>query len=466
MKWILKKWIEFKDKCNYWYMKNKDNLLTCTVILVLLPIIIPILILYLVVYEPLVNGFLMLRDANELGLKVSYRKHFKSEEYKKEEFNKVEAKKEEFKKRIPGGRSKSFDDLENWPDAYVVDGVAVYGAGGRILLYVDESVEEFDVPDGVVNIYHRCFACCHKLKRVSIPNTISRIGKRAFFECVTLKNVAMPDSVYIVGDGVFESCNSLESVILSSKMSEIPYRMFYKCGSLKKISLPENTKIIYKEAFKRCYSLEHIDINNRLEIIWDRAFEDCRSLKEFIMPESVLSCSVGMFSGCHSLQHIHFSSEIKDFGGSCCRDCWNINQISMPVDDNLKSFAKEKWESFAKFTDISKSENPIPESRFWTMGDALYFGIPRLTHVCLVFCFSKAVEFTVPRFVTHVKRDAFTSCRGLRTLCLSPFVKMSSDPLEQSCISYDFVYEYWPQVENVIFDETLKDSGYMFSLFK
>ena len=67
-------------------------------------------------------------------------------------------------------------------------------------------------------------------------------------------------------------------------------------------------------------------------------------------------------------------------------------------------------------------------------------------------------------FRTNIKRDAFTSCKNLRTLRLSPFIKASDDPWEPNNISYDFIYEYWPQIENIVFDETLKNTKYAFGL--
>ena len=182
------------------------------------------------------------------------------------------------------------------------------------------------------------------------------------------------------------------------------------------------------------------------------------------MPNTVRSCSEGMFNGCHSLQHIHFSSLIKDFGGSCCRDCWSINRFTMPKDEHMISYAKEHWDEYKEKVDISTSENPIPETMFWTMGDSLYFGIPRLTTVCLVFCFTKEVEYSVPSFVTNVKRDAFTSCKNLRKLRLSPYIKASDDPWEIKDISYDFIYENWTQIEDIFFDVTLKNTKYAFGL--
>ena len=128
------------------------------------------------------------------------------------------------------------------------------------------------------------------------------------------------------------------------------------------------------------------------------------------------------------------------------------------------TYAKKNWEEHADKFDISTSENPVPESMFWTMGESLYFGIPRLTSVCLVFCFSKEKEYTIPSFVTNVKQDAFTSCKDLQTLRLSPYITASDDPWGRDLISYTFIYEHWSQVKNIIFDESLKHTKYAFGL--
>ena len=367
---------------------------------------------------------------------------------------------------FPSGRLKQFRDEEYWPDAYIVDDVAVYGAEGRTLVYVDENVEQFVVPEGVINIYHRCFAYCEKMKRVDLPSSLQRIGKSAFWGCVSLKEIIFPASVhYIAGEEMFMNCSSLEHVVLPSSITEVFPRMFCHCRCLKEIKLPENILSIGGGAFRRCYSLERIYANEKLEEIGEFAFEDCHSLKEFIMPESVRFIQQGMFNGCTSLKHLHFSSQIKNFGGSCCRDCWTIEKISMtPFSESQKDIIKKKWEKYADEVDISISENPIPESLFWTRNDTLYFGIPRLTSVCLVFSFSKEKDFTVPSFVTNLKQNAFVACKNLRTLKLSPYIKASDNPWEINYMTYGFVYENWPQIENVIFDEALKHTQYAFGL--
>ena len=426
----------------------------------------PFVILYLIITGPLSNGIKTLLEMKEFGLRTAFQKNFHSDHYKKEQREKEEELDKAFAASMPSeSRWKKFVDRKDWPDAYVVDGIAIIGAEGRTLIYVDESVEEYDVPEGVKNIYHRCFAQCHQLKRVSLPSTLKRIGKKAFIECVSLKEIVIPESVYIIDEEAFMNCTSLEHINLPSQLNEISIRLFCNCRRLKEINLPKELKVIYTKAFCQCYSLEHIKVNNQLEVIQEKAFENCRSLKEFIMPESVNYCTEGMFNGCHSLEHIHFSSQINDFGGSCCHECWSINCITMPpIKEELMSFYKEKWEKYAEEIDISKSENPYPQSMFWTMGDALFYGVPRLTSVCLVLCFTKEKEYTIPSFVTNIKREAFTSCKNLRTLKLSPYIRNSSEWANEDTVTYGFIYEHWPQIEDIIFDETLKHTKYAFFL--
>lgn len=425
-----------------------------------------------IVIYPFVIAFFVIRlivDLFRIGPRLAWWHFCKQNKYEKYEGIKKAAKNrmekedrqqktEERLRLLPDGHRKSFTDWDYWPDAYVVDKIAIYSANGRTLLYVDDHVEEFEVPEGVVNIYHRCFYECEALKRVSIPSTVKRIGKMAFFSCVSLKEVKIPESVYFLGEKVFMNCSALVHVSMPSCITEIPSQAFCNCRKLISFEIPSETRIIGTEAFRRCYALRQIVPNEKLEVIRDRGFEDCRSLQEFIMPESLKFCTDGLFNGCHSLEHIHFSSQIKDFGCSCCLKCYNIRSVTMTRSDSFATYVQKKWAEYADEVDINESEMPYPESLFWTMGDTLYFGIPRLTTVCLVFCFSKEAEFTIPSFVTNIKRGAFMVCENLRTLRLAPNIKWSSDPCESNEVSYDYIYENWPQIDQVIFDESLKSS--------
>lgn len=438
---------------------TKENITTFIIALFLAVILLPCIILF-----PVAR---LIIEVFRIGPRLAWWHFWWDDKYKKYEgikSSRKERQEREMKKKmreeqlekIPDGIRKNFNDWNDWPGAYVVDKIAVYSQDGHTLLYVDDRVVEFEVPEGVVNIYHRCFYKCEALKRVSIPSTVKRIGKMAFFNCVSLKLLKLPESVSFLGEQVFKNCSALVHISMQSCITEIPSQAFCNCRNLTSFEIPSETRIIGTEAFRRCYALRQIVPNEKLEVIRERGFEDCRSLREFIMPESLKFCTKGMFNGCHSLEHIHFSSQIKNFGCTCCLKCYNIRSVTMTKSDSFDTYVQKMWEEFADGVDINTSEMPYPESMFWTLGDTLYFGIPRLTTVCLVFSFSKEDEFTIPSFVTNIKSGAFWICDNLRTLRLAPNVKCSSDPCESNEVSYDFIYENWPQIEHVIFDESLK----------
>ena len=405
----------------------------------------------------------MLIDLPRIGPKKAYQKNFYPDEYEEDDEKVEQADKKE--SLLPDGRHKAFQDWEDWPDAYAVDGIAIYGAEGRTLLYVDENVKEFVVPEGVVNIYHRCFFNCNELERVVLPKTLKRMGKMAFKNCASLEEMIIPDSVNIIGAEMLMNCMALEKLILPSQIREIPPRAFSNCRRIQEVKLPEQMKSIGEEAFQKCSSLKHIALNEQLETVGKRAFEGCCSLQEFIMPESVKGVSEGEFNGCSSLQHIHLSGQTNDFGGSCCQDCWNIKEISMtPFGNKEREYFEKQWKEYADEVDIEQSEKPFPECRFWTMDDTLYFGVPRLSTVCLVFSFTKKEQFTIPSFVTNIKPKAFVSCKNLRTLRVSPNIMTGDDPWASNNVTYDFIYRWWPQVERVILDERLNYTQYAFEL--
>lgn len=189
---MIGKLLDFKD-----YLKDViediGGIKVFIIALVITIVAFPFMMLYYLIIEPLYKMIRILTDAPKLGIKKAYMKYFNSEQFDKERWKMEEEEKEALDSRLlPDSRQKRFKDWEDWPNAYVVDKVAVYAADGRTLLYVDERVEEFDVPEGVKNIYHRCFACCDVMKRVSIPSTVKRIGKGLSLIACHLKKLLYP----------------------------------------------------------------------------------------------------------------------------------------------------------------------------------------------------------------------------------------------------------------------------------
>ncbi len=358
-------------------------------------------------------------------------------------------------------KAKTFIAKVLWPDAVVKDGIAIYGNEGRTLLYVHEDVEEFTIPEGTINVYHKCFTLCTKLRKVTLPSTIQRIGNQAFSNCISLKEIVLPESVESIGTGVFKNCVSLESIQLPLSMLEITEEMFYNCKALKSIVLPKETIMICSKAFGRCISLEHVYMNDKLEMVREKAFEDCWALKEFILPDSVRFIEIGTFNNCYSMEKLHLSVNMKSFGGSCCENCWSLKEVTMTPDEDFINRIHNYWEDQAKDVRPEDSEYPYPENYYWTYNNALYTNVPRLSNACLVLCLSKDEEFTIPDFVTEVKQYAFTTCKRLKRLHLSPMLHpIARNWDEKKYITHEFVFECWPQVEAVSFDDSLNPKSY------
>lgn len=431
--------------------EGKVFLITIIIFVVALPFI----LLYLLIIRPVYKGILTLIDMRKIGFQKAYRINFLEENDDVETEMKME---DEIKKKLSldGEVAKTFCAKLLWPDAVIKDGIALYSSDGRTLLYVHEDVEEFIIPEGTVNVYHKCFMLCTKLRSVTFPSTIMRIGNLAFSTCASLKSLVVPESVESIGNAVFKNCVSLESVKLPSSMVEIPEEMFYNCKSLKSIIIPPMANMICKKAFARCISLEHVHVNERLEMIRQKAFEDCWSLKEFIMPDWVRFIEVGTFNNCHSMEKLHLSMNMKEFGGSCCENCWSLQEVTMSPDSAFLERMHQYWEEHSEDCNPEESEYPYPENIFWVYNNALYSRIPRLSNTSLVLCLSKEEEFTIPDFVFEVKQYAFTTCKNLRRLRLSPKLHPKAQNWsELSYITHEFVYKYWPQIEEVVFDESL-----------
>ena len=434
---------------------TKDDAKELLIIVILCIICFPFMLIYEIIIRPVYKTILTLIDMQSIGFQKAFRKNF----LEKDDDIDAEIKTEdEIKERLTldGEIAKTFCAKKLWPDAVVKDCNALYSSDGRTLLYVHENVEEYIIPEGTENVYHKCFMLCTKLRTVTFPSTIKRIGNQAFSSCVLLKNLVVPESVESIGYAVFKNCVSLESVKLPSSMVEIPEEMFYNCRVIKDITIPINVNMICKRAFARCTSLEHIHLNEGLEMIREKAFEDCWSLKEFIMPERVRFIEVGTFNNCHSMEKLHLSMNMKSFGGSCCENCWNLHEVTMSPDSAFLKRMHQYWEEYSDDFKPEDSEYPYPENIFWFYNNALYSGIPRLSNTSLILCLSKEEEFTIPDFVFEVKQYAFTTCKNLKRLRLSPKLHpKANDWDERSYITHDFIYEFWPQVEEVVFDESL-----------
>ena len=148
--------------------------------------------------------------------------------------------------------------------------------------FVDRSVKQVVIADGVTTIGDYAFSACYFLTSITIPNSVTSIGTDAFYACSSLTSITIPNSVTTIGKYAFYECSSLTSITIPNSVTTIGDRAFYDCSSLKSITIPNSVTTIGDYTFYDCSSLKSITIPNSVTTIGEGAFKDCNKIKQII----------------------------------------------------------------------------------------------------------------------------------------------------------------------------------------
>lgn len=126
------------------------------------------------------------------------------------------------------------------PTLKLVDNVLFTKDGARLLSFIccaNEDVEEYEVPNGVVEIAGGAFQSNNDLEEVTLPESLKRIGDYAFMECYYLEEINIPSGLSYLGDGAFMGCRYLEEIFLPASLTEIKGNPFSQCKGLESVEL-------------------------------------------------------------------------------------------------------------------------------------------------------------------------------------------------------------------------------------
>ena len=152
----------------------------------------------------------------------------------------------------------------------------------KILLYDDESISKYIV-----------------------PNSILEIGNYAFLNS-NIRILEMNDNIIRIGSSAFYNSTSLEKIIFNNKLVKIESLAFKKCGKLQECYLPDS--LIY---------------------IGRMCFEDCKEMRFVVIPSSVINIGEAAFN----YGNIYCEVETKPKG-------WDENFAT----ENAKVYWKGEWE--------------------------------------------------------------------------------------------------------------------------
>ena len=130
----------------------------------------------------------------------------------------------------------------------------------------------YEIPNGVVKIYHYAFNNRKGLVSVVIPGSVETIGDWAFFGCPDLLNVEIQDGVQMIMSYAFNRCTRLTSVDIPGSVKKLGEAAFQNCSSLEMVTLADGVEEIGLFAFNLCPNLRDVYIPASVKKIGERAF--------------------------------------------------------------------------------------------------------------------------------------------------------------------------------------------------
>ncbi len=130
----------------------------------------------------------------------------------------------------------------------------------------------YEIPNGVVEIYHYAFNNRKGLVSVVIPGSVETIGDWAFFGCPDLLNVEIQDGVQMIMSYAFNRCTRLTSVDIPGSVKKLGEAAFQNCSSLEMVTLADGVEEIGLFAFNLCPNLRDVYIPASVKKIGERAF--------------------------------------------------------------------------------------------------------------------------------------------------------------------------------------------------
>lgn len=132
----------------------------------------------------------------------------------------------------------------------IPDGISIISEG----LFADcDTINEIEIPKGVVEVGAHAFENCAKLKTVCFPATLETIGDYAFFGCCGLETIQIPEGVVEIGSDAFARCKNLKNLILPKSLRKIGNRAFLGCPALEWYDVYDSGIELGKDVFGGCY---------------------------------------------------------------------------------------------------------------------------------------------------------------------------------------------------------------------
>ena len=255
---------------------------------------------------------------------------------------------------------------------------------------------------GVKSCAQAVFQNCSKLEEVDLPEMSGQFSTYVFYNCTSLARVNVPKCTG-TSTGTFQNCPALVEVCVSPDFSVLGTDTFRSCTSFRTLYTNEATKVeghvqlpakvtgtIGNYTFYQT-RIERIDAPRVTGLVGQYAFSACPLLEEVHFPSVASIGCQHAFNGCPLLRVVELSPDLAGtIAPSAFYNC-----------TSLESVYQSGTEPVVGLVDLPA-------------------GVTKLDWGA--FCICRSIEHVVAPGLVDIQNRAFTSCKLLETVRVSPDV--------------------------------------------
>lgn len=235
---------------------------------------------------------------------------------------------------------------------------------------------------------------------------------------VLIRKVVIPTSVTTIGVCAFFNCIYLESVSLPNSITNIEPAAFFGCTSLTSITIPNSVETIGALAFGLCTSLRYANIPASVSTIEDASrFE-----------EDFSYWPAYAFFGCSSLERIDVDKDNKYYtsisnnlyskdGKTLIQYAQGQKDNSFTIPDHVENISMGAFTSCKALREVTLSPS-----------------MTKIEQFAFMHCHSLSAV-NIPLSVTSIESDAFSNCYSLTSITIPESVTFIGDDAFSGCYS-------------------------------
>ena len=317
--------------------------------------------------------------------------------------------------------------------------------------FVENTLQELEICEGIETIGARAFWHCSQLQKVILPESLKTIGAYAF-DSTAISEITLPQGLESIGLGAFENNSGLISIQIPEGVTAIGDYAFCNCTNLVEVILPEGLESIGASAFEGCSSLENIEIPSTVTTIGYGAFAGS-GLKSVHTAghDQTICMNQNVFEG---TVYGDVYLEGKSVNGMTVFDTVNLidyedeGSVSVRVSDEIVTVDTDFGDTVTDLTlganvrylysmgyntetitGGENVENIEQVSGNWTADEN---GMVILGHVLISYSGTDAMA-VVPDGITRIKEGAFSDCENLQYVLLPDSLQVLEEGTFENC---------------------------------